>query len=62
MEYLSENDVYFEDCCTGLQKIADETAALVIADPPYYKISKEEWDNQWKNEDEYLEWWLSKKK
>jgi len=28
----------------------------IIADPPYYKIIKDDWDNQWSTEKEYLNW------
>ena len=29
---------------------------LIIADPPANGIVKDNWDNQWKTEDEYVEW------
>lgn len=29
---------------------------LIIADPPYFKMIKDEWDNQWKTEEEFYEW------
>jgi len=29
---------------------------MVVTDPPYYKIVKNKWDNQWETEQEYLDW------
>lgn len=52
------NKLYNEDCMIGLKKIKDESCSLIIADPPYYRIVKESWDNQWKTEDEYINWCL----
>lgn len=50
------NKIYNEDCIQGLSKLPDSFCDLVIADPPYMGITKEKWDNQWENEDEYLDW------
>ena len=36
--------------------IPDKSQDLIIVDPPYYKAINEKWDNQWKTEQEYLEW------
>ena len=54
--------IYNEDCLTYLKKLAPESIDLVIADPPYYKVVHEKWDNIWKNDEEYLNWtdkWVS---
>ena len=45
-----------KDCMEFLKGLDDESVDLIIADPPYYKISKEDWDNQWANETDYLSW------
>lgn len=48
------------DCLEILPQIEENSARLVIADPPYFRVlTKEAWDNQWANEGEYLEWSLS---
>lgn len=44
------------DCLDYLSTLADESVDLVIADPPYFEIIKEDWDNQWASEQEYLNW------
>tara|TARA_R110000751_G_scaffold118300_2_gene218670 strand:+ start:18 stop:914 length:897 start_codon:yes stop_codon:yes gene_type:complete len=44
------------DCLEFLKSLDDESVDLVIADPPYFEIIKDEWDNQWKSEQEYLDW------
>lgn len=53
---LEFNKVYNESCLDTLSKMDDNSVDLIIADPPYYKVVKEEWDNQWETEEEYIEW------
>lgn len=55
---LVKNKIYKTDVIEGLRKLEDESIDLIIADPPYYKIVKEDWDNKWKSEKEYLDWCL----
>ena len=50
------NKIYNEDCLETMKKIESKSVNLIIADPPYFKIVKENWDNQWKTQSEYLEW------
>ncbi|MAF79923.1 hypothetical protein CL629_02485 [bacterium] len=45
-----------EDCLTYLKRIEDDSIDLVLTDPPYFEIVKNDWDNQWESEEEYLEW------
>jgi len=44
------------DCLALLREIPSESIDLIIVDPPYFEIVKNDWDNQWKDEDEYLRW------
>lgn len=53
---LEDNRIYNADALEGLKKIPDESCQIIIADPPYFKAIKEEWDNQWETQEEYLEW------
>jgi len=39
-----------------MKKIDNQSIDLIIADPPYFKILKNDWDNQWETEEEYYEW------
>lgn len=39
-----------------MKSISDESVDLIIADIPYFQITKEDWDNQWTTIDEYLQW------
>jgi DNA modification methylase len=45
-----------EDCIVFLKGLPDNSIDLVAADPPYCSVIKDKWDNQWKNEEEYLDW------
>jgi DNA modification methylase len=55
---LSEHnpDLRNQDCLEFLSSIKDNSVDLVIVDPPYFKILREDWDNQWGCEQKYLEW------
>ena len=61
-DIINENTLYNEDCIKYMEKIPNESINLTIADPPYYKVVHEKWDNSWKTEDDYLDWtnkWIS---
>lgn len=47
-----------DDCCKALDELheAGTVVDCVIADLPYYKVVADEFDNQWKSADEYLDW------
>lgn len=44
------------DCTSFLETLPEGSIDLIIADPPYFQIVNEEWDNQWENESDYLMW------
>ena len=59
---ITNNTLYNEDCLDYLKRLPSESINLTIADPPYYKVVHEKWDNMWKTEDDYLSWtdkWVS---
>lgn len=50
------NKIYNMDCLEYMKTLPNECIDLIIADPPYYKSVKVDWDNQWKTELEYIDW------
>lgn len=55
------NQIHHADCLDVLPSIESASVGLVIADPPYFRVLKESWDNQWRDEAAYLDWsmcWL----
>ncbi len=52
------------DCQKVLETLSTEDFQMIIADPPYFQVLLEEnWDNQWKSEEDYLVWtedWIRK--
>ena len=53
---IEVNKIYNEDCLETMKRIDDKSVDLIIADPPYFRILKnEDWD-KFSNIDEYLEW------
>lgn len=58
---MSINKVYNMDCIEYLKTLPKDYIDLIVADPPYYKVVKNDWDNKWVCEEEYLNWckqWL----
>ncbi len=51
------NTVIQGDVLQELQKLPEDFAQTVIADPPYFNVLEDEaWDNQWKTPEAYLAW------
>lgn len=50
--------LHHNDCNVVLDDLIKDNVKFdaVITDLPYFKIVKDDWDNQWKNEKEYLKW------
>jgi len=44
------------DALQILPALESNSAQVVIADPPYYRVLDEDWDNEWLSEDDYLQW------
>lgn len=44
------------DVLEGLRQIETASQDLIIADPPYFQIVKNKWDNNWEYETGYLTW------
>ena len=47
---------YETDSTEYLKSLPDNFFDLVILDPPGNKLVRDDWDNQWKTEDDYIEW------
>ena len=51
------NQVICGDVLTVLRTVPSDTAQVVIADPPYFNVLREQaWDTQWADLDGYLDW------
>ncbi|MGI8555407.1 MAG: DNA-methyltransferase [Pyrinomonadaceae bacterium] len=52
------------DCGQILETLEPSSFQAVIADPPYFQVLLgEDWDNQWRTEEDYLDWtedWIAK--
>jgi site-specific DNA-methyltransferase (adenine-specific) len=51
--------LYLGDCLNILPTLDDKSIDAIITDIPYYDIVKDDWDNQWKDRNEYLDWVVS---
>jgi len=50
------NEIYLGDCLEIMKQIPNNYIDHIICDLPFYQVVKEEWDNQWKDEIDYLNW------
>ncbi|KZE65021.1 hypothetical protein AV545_03625 [Paenibacillus jamilae] len=56
---LELNRIYQRDTLEGLKMVPDNSIDLIIADPPYFGVVKDTWDNQWRNDySKFKEWML----
>lgn len=53
---LGRHFLYAGDCIRVLKSDAIPEMDLIIADPPYWKVIGEQWDYQWRTEEDYIEW------
>jgi DNA modification methylase len=50
------NKIYNKDCIEYMKTLPNDCIDLIIADPPYFKIVKNDWDNQWETQEKYIDW------
>lgn len=50
------NTIHNKDCIEFMENLPSKSIDLIIADPPYFRIVKDDWDNQWTSEEKYLNW------
>lgn len=53
---LEINQIYNEDCLAGMARMESDSVDLIVTDPPYFVLEKQEWDMQWKSLEEYMAW------
>ncbi|WP_392563222.1 site-specific DNA-methyltransferase (plasmid) [Orbus sturtevantii] len=44
------------DSLAYMKTLPDNCIDLILTDPPYFKVKKDKWDNQWDNEAAFLGW------
>ena len=53
---FEKNKIYHGDCLEVMKQIPDKYIDHIICDLPFYQVVKDDWDNQWKDEKEYIDW------
>ena len=51
-----QNRIICADCLDILKQLPDKCVDLVLTDPPYFGIVKNDWDNQWENIQCFQNW------
>ena len=50
------NKILQGDCLELMKDIDDKSIDMILCDLPFYQVVKNDWDNQWKDENEYINW------
>ena len=53
---INSVDLINADCLHFIQSLPDDSIDLIVTDPPYFKVKPNDWDNQWKGDEDYLKW------
>jgi site-specific DNA-methyltransferase (adenine-specific) len=53
---IAPNSIVNADCLEAMQLISDNSIDLILTDPPYFKVKKEQWDRQWDTAKGFLTW------
>jgi len=50
--------IFTGDALQVLPTLTAGSAQVIVADPPYYRVLDEAWDNEWNSPEDYLQWTL----
>lgn len=50
VELVNANSLHY------IGTLPDNSIDLIVTDPPYFKVKPNDWDNQWKGDEDYLRW------
>ena len=53
---IAPNSIVHADCLEAMKLIPDNSIDLILTDPPYFKVKKEQWDRQWDTAKGFLTW------
>lgn len=53
---LNSVELFNADCLHVLSRTPDNSIDLICTDPPYFRVKPENWDNQWRGDEDYLAW------
>ena len=51
-----ETKIQHMDALALLAELETDSIDLIATDPPYYQVKQDDWDNQWPNEQSFLDW------
>lgn len=49
-------NLFCDDCLSSLKALPAESVDLIATDPPYFRVKKNDWDNQWSSSKDFLDW------
>ena len=49
-------ELHNAECLAHMRTMPDNSVDAIVTDPPYFGVKDDDWDNQWKNAGEFIEW------
>jgi len=53
---MSTINLWNVECLEFMKGMEDNSVDAIVTDPPYFGVKDDDWDNQWKNADHFIEW------
>lgn len=53
---MSNWEIRHGDCLDLMSQVEDQSVDLILTDPPYFKVKRDEWDRQWSDADRFIHW------
>jgi adenine-specific DNA-methyltransferase len=53
---MSTINLHNVECLEFMKGMEDNSVDAIVTDPPYFGVKDDDWDNQWKNADHFIEW------
>lgn len=56
---MKTNQIYLDDCIHFIPQLDNQSIDLCIVDPPYFKVSKDQYDYAFTSSEDWLQWMLT---
>jgi adenine-specific DNA-methyltransferase len=53
---MSHIELHNVECLAFMRTMSENSVDAIVTDPPYFGVKEEDWDNQWRDADHFIEW------